>query len=528
MAHFDPSDKASAGSALSWYQNPAPPSMRNHMLNLGAGHLDRPAQDLEYSTTSKLFAQSIPHYTFNMQYNTGSAYIARNETEQFLMDAGADPTAVITINTPTGKNGDMPTSPLRAEAPAFQVNSQSASEYLPGLTPVKKVTSASDTNGKAKDSKTTTPGDDRAAAKIKTSGTPATSASVNQLKKLVGTQVAEEILGKWDPSNPDLKITMPVWTQPMYKGSDRAALHKVIEKMYEGRLYRKFDFGTKIMKIALKKGIEGRLPADRIKASGQPGKGTSPKQNATRVQQTTGRTQPTNSRALPTSRVPLDFAGMNSAWSGFLISEHGRLESLNTHQTALASDQARWAETKAENARLWAECNARIKAQREADLINQPVHVETCKNDAPVPETDKTEVANQSAEKSVNAVWPPKPNVLPPHLRVRASAPSSADDKTKPSDTADRVKNDGLGTGPANKSTAVTAAKSKASDSVPNCVFIKRELKKDVNSSSSNAKGQSPDSKRSCSPPHVRYALAQAAAAKAAKQEFVAAKLPFM
>ncbi|KAI6815760.1 hypothetical protein KC332_g2936 [Hortaea werneckii] len=457
--------------------------------------------------------RSIPHYTFNMQYNTVSAYIARNKTEQFLMDAGADPTAVITINTPSGKNGDMPTSPLRAEAPAFQVNSQSASECVPGLTPVKNVNSASDTNGKAKDSKKTIPGDDHAAAKIKTSVTPATSASVNQLKKLVGTQVAEEILGKWDPSNPDLKITMPVWTQPMYKGSDRAALHKVIEKMYEGRLYRKFDFGTKIMKIALKKGIEGRLPADRIKASDQPGKGTSPKQNATRVQQTTGRTQPTNSRALPTSRVR-DLGTMNPAWSGFLISEHGRLESLNTHQMALASDEARWAETKAENERLWAECNARIKAQREADLINQPVHVETCKNDATVPETNKTEVANQSAEKPVNAVWPPKPNVLPPHLRVRASAPSSTvhDDKTKSSDIT----------------TAVTAAKSKASDSVPNCVFIKREVKKDVKSSSSNAKGQSPDSKRSCSPPHVRYALAQAAAAKAAKQEFVAAKLPFM
>ncbi|KAI7193402.1 hypothetical protein KC316_g5066, partial [Hortaea werneckii] len=102
MAHFDPSNEASAGSALSWYRNAAFPSMRNHMLDLGAGHLDRPAQDLEYPITSKLFAQSIPHYTFTMQYNTGSAYIARNETEQFLLNAGADPTAVITVMTPNG------------------------------------------------------------------------------------------------------------------------------------------------------------------------------------------------------------------------------------------------------------------------------------------------------------------------------------------------------------------------------------------------------------------------------------------
>ncbi|RMY77839.1 hypothetical protein D0863_01084 [Hortaea werneckii] len=458
---------------------------------------------------------SIPHYTFTMQFNTGSAYIARNKTEQFLMDAGADPTAVITINTPIGKNDDRvaPTSPLRAEAPAFQVNSQSASEYIPGLTPVKNVTPASAINGKAKDSKSTSSGDDHAAAKIKTSGTPATSTSVNQLKKLVGTQVTEEILSKWDPSNPDLKITMPVWTQPMYKGSDRAALHKVIEKMYEGRLYRKFDFGTKIMKIALKKGIEGRLPADRTKASDQPGKGTSPKQNATRVQQTTGRTQPTNSRALPTSRVR-DFGTINSAWGAFLITEHGRLESLNMNQSALANNEARWAASKAENDKWWAERNARFKAQREANLIEQAAHAETCKNEATVPETNKTEVANESAETPVDAVWPPKPNVLPPHLRVRASAPSSTvhDDKTKSSDIT----------------TAVTAAKSETSECVPDCAFIKREVKKDVNSTSTNGKGQSPDGKRSCSPPHVRYALAQAAAAKAAKQEFVAAKLPFM
>ncbi|KAI6867807.1 hypothetical protein KC338_g4233 [Hortaea werneckii] len=447
-----------------------------------------------------------------MQFNTGSAYIARNKTEQFLMDAGADPTAVITINPPNGKNDDRvaPTSPLRAEAPAFQVNSQSASEYIPGLTPVKNVTPASDINCKAKDSKST---NDHAAAKIKTSGTPATSASVNQLKKLVGTQVAEEILSKWDPSNPDLRITMPVWTQPMYKGSDRAALHKVIEKMYEGRLYRKFDFGTKIMKIALKKGIEGRLQADRTKASDQPGKGTSLKQNATRVQQTTGRTQPTNSRALPTSHVR-DFGTINSAWGAFLITEHGRLESLNTNQSALANNEARWAASKAENDKWWAERNARFKAQREANLIEQAAHAETCKNEATVPETNKTEVANESAETPVDAVWPPKPNVLPPHLRVRASAPSSTvhDDKTKSSDIT----------------TAVTAAKSETSECVPDCAFIKREVKKDVNSTSTNGKGQSPDGKRSCSPPHVRYALAQAAAAKAAKQEFVAAKLPFM
>ncbi|KAI7004943.1 hypothetical protein KC355_g8461, partial [Hortaea werneckii] len=89
-----------------------------------------------------------------MQYNTGSAYIARNETEQFLLNAGADPTAVITVMTPDGKNYDKvaPTSPLRAEAPAFKVNSQSASEYVPGLTPEKNVTTASDISAKAKDS----------------------------------------------------------------------------------------------------------------------------------------------------------------------------------------------------------------------------------------------------------------------------------------------------------------------------------------------------------------------------------------
>ncbi|KAI7237137.1 hypothetical protein KC330_g3370 [Hortaea werneckii] len=464
-----------------------------------------------------------------MQYNTGSAYIARNETEQFLLNAGADPTAVITVMTPNGKNYDKvaPTSPLRAEALAFQVNSQSASEYVPGLTPEKNITTASDISAKAKDSKSNIPGDDHAAANIKTSGTPATWALVNQLKKLIGPQVTEEILGKWDPSNPNLKITMPVWTQPMHKGSDRAALHKVIEKIYEGRLYRKFDQGTKIMKIALKKGVEGRLPADRTKAYDQAGKGNPPKQTATRVQQTTGRNQPTNSRALPTSRVLTDFRALNSAWSAFLINEHGRLESLNTHQTALANDEPRWAESKAENDRWWAERNARLKAQREANLIDQSVPVETCENKATVPETNKTEVANQSAEKPDNAVWPPKPNVLPPHLRGRTSAPSSSvhDDKTNPSDTADRIKHDGLGAGLAN---ITTAAKSEASEWVPNCVFIKREAKKGNNSSSSDVKGQSPDSKRSCSPPHVRYALAQAAAAKAAKQEFVAAKLPFM
>ncbi|RMX88888.1 hypothetical protein D0869_01280 [Hortaea werneckii] len=475
---------------------------------------------------------SIPHYNFTMQYNTGSAYIARNETEQFLLNAGADPTAVITVMTPNGKNYDKaaPTSPLRAEAPAFQVNSQSASEYVPGLTPEKNVTTASDINAKAKDSKSNIPGDDHAAAKIKTSGAPATWALVNQLKKLIGAQVTEEILGKWDPSNPDLKITMPVWTQPMYKSSDRAALHTVIDQMYEGRLYRKFDNGTKIMKIALKKGVEGRLPADRAKAYDQAGKGNPPKQTATRIQQTTGRNQPTNSRALPASRVPTDFRVMNSAWGAFMINEHGRLENLNTHQTALASNEARWAESKAENDRWWAERNARLKAQREANLIDQSTHVETYENKATVPETNKTELANKSAEKPDTAVWPPKPNVLPPHLRVRTSAPSSAahDDKTKPSDTADRVKHDGLGAGLANITTAVTAAKSKTSEWVPDCVFIKREVKKDNNSSSSDVKGQSPDSKRSCSPPHVRYALAQAAAAKAAKQEFVAAKLPFM
>ncbi|KAI6890038.1 hypothetical protein KC325_g228 [Hortaea werneckii] len=352
MAHFDPSNEASAGSALSWYRNPALPSMRNHMLaprilvnaplhsssnniSLGAGHLDRPAQNFQYSTNSTLFAQSIPHYSFIMQFNTGSAYIARNETEQFLLNAGADPTAVITVTTPNGKNDDRvaPTSPMRAEAPAFQVNSQSASENVPGLTPGKNVTSASNINGKAKDTKSNIPGDDHAAAKIKTSGTPATSASVTQLKKLVGTQVAEEILGKWDPSNPNLKITMPVWTQPMYNRSDRVALNQVIEKMYQGRLYRKFDFGTKIMKIALKKGIEGRLPADRTKASDQPVKGTSPKQ-------TTARAQPTNSRALPTSRVATGFKAMNSAWGDFLISEQGRLDSHTTRQTAIAKNEA--------------------------------------------------------------------------------------------------------------------------------------------------------------------------------------------
>ncbi|KAI7198344.1 hypothetical protein KC316_g16953, partial [Hortaea werneckii] len=461
--------------------------------------------------------------------NTGSAYIARNETEQFLLNAGADPTAVITVMTPNGKNYDKvaPTSPLRAEAPAFQVNSQSASEYVPGLTPEKNVTTASNISAKAKDSKSNIPGDDHAVANIRTSGTPATWALVNQLKKLIGPQVTEEILGKWDPSNPDLKITMPVWTHPMHKGSDRAALHKVIEKMYEGRLYRKFDQSTKIMKIALKKGVEGRLPADRTKAYDQAGKGNPPKQTATRAQQTTGRNQPTNSRALPTSRVPTDFRALNSAWSAFLINEHGRLESLNTHQTALANDEPRWAESKAENDRWWAERNARLKAQREANLIDQSVPVETCENKATVPETNKTEVANQSAEKPDNAVWPPKPNVLPPHLRGRTSAPSSSvhDDKTNPSDTANRIKHDGLGAGLAN---ITTAAKSEASEWVPNCVFIKREAKKGNNSSSSDVKGQSPDSKRSCSPPHVRYALAQAAAAKAAKQEFVAAKLPFM
>ncbi|KAI7553443.1 hypothetical protein KC331_g1225 [Hortaea werneckii] len=467
-----------------------------------------------------------------MQYNTGSAYIARNEAEQFLLNAGADPTAVITVMTPNGKNYDKvaPNSPLRAEAPAFQVNSQSAPEYVPGLTPEKNTTTASDISAKAKDSKSNIPGDDHAAANIKTSGTPATWALVNQLKKLIGPQVTEEILGKWDPSNPDLKITIPVWTQPMHKGSDRAALHNLIEKMYEGRLYRKFDQGTKIMKIALKKGVEGRLPADRTKAYDQAGKGNPPKHTATRVQQTTGRNQPTNSRALPTSRVPTDFRALNSAWSAFLINEHGRLESLSTHQTALANDEPRWAESKAENDRWWAERNARLKAQREANLIDKSVPVETCENKATVPETNKTEVANQSAEKPDNAVWPPKPNVLPPHLRGRTSAPSSSvnDDKTNPSDTADRIKHDGLGTGLANITTAVTAAKSEASEWVPSCVFIKREAKKGNNSSSSDVKGQSPDSKRSCSPPHVRYALAQAAAAKAAKQEFVAAKLPFM
>lgn len=465
-----------------------------------------------------------------MQYNTGSAYIARNETEQFLLDAGVDPTAVITVTTPNGKNDArvVPTSPLRAEAPAFQVDSQSASEYVPGLTPEKNVTTASDINAKANDSKSNIPGDNHAAAKIKTSGTPATWALVNQLKKLIGTQVTEEILGKWDPSNPDLKITMPVWTQPMHKGSDRAALHKIIEQMYEGRLYRKFDHGTKIMKIALKKGVEGRLPADRTKAYDQAGKGSPPKQPATRVQQTTGRNQPTNSRALPTSRVPADFRAVNSAWGAFLIKEHGRLERLNTDQTALANNEPMWAESKAENDRWWAERNARLKAQREANVVDQSVHVETYK--AIVPETNKTEVANQSAEKTENAVWPPKPNVLPPHLRVRTSASSSTvhDDKTKPSNTADRVKNDCLDAGQANVTTPVTAAKSKTSEWVPDCAFITREVKKDNNSSSSDVKGQSPDSKRSCSPPHVRYALAQAAAAKAAKQELIAAKLPFM
>ncbi|KAI7091602.1 hypothetical protein KC356_g483 [Hortaea werneckii] len=461
-----------------------------------------------------------------MQFNTGSAYIARNETEQFLLNAGADPTAVITVTTPNGKNDDRvaPTSPMRAEAPAFQVNSQSASENVPGLTPGKNVTSASNINGKAKDTKSNIPGDDHAAAKIKTSGTPATSASVTQLKKLVGTQVAEEILGKWDPSNPNLKITMPVWTQPMYNRSDRVALNQVIEKMYQGRLYRKFDFGTKIMKIALKKGIEGRLPADRTKASDQPVKGTSPKQ-------TTARTQPTNSRALPTSRVATGFKAMNSAWGDFLINEQGRLDSHTTRQTAIAKNEARWAESKAESDKWWAERNARLAAQHDPTLIENPVHVQTCKNKATVPQANKTEVANQSAEKPDNAVWPPKPNVLPPHLRVRTSAPSTAvhGDETNMSDTADRVKHDGHGAGPANISTAVTAAKSETSEWVSKCVFIKREVKKDVNSSSSNnAKAQSPDGKRSCSPPHVRYALAQAAAAKAAKQEFIAAKLPFM
>ncbi|GAB1735023.1 hypothetical protein NU219Hw_g94t1 [Hortaea werneckii] len=467
-----------------------------------------------------------------MQYNTGIAYIARNETEQFLMNAGADPTAVITVMTPNGKNDDRvaPTSPLRAEAPAFQVNSQSASECVPGLTPEKNVTTASDINGKAKDIKSNIPGDDHAAAKIKTSGTPATWALVNQLKKLIGPQVTEEILGKWDPSNPDLKITMPVWTQPMYNSSDRAALHRIIEKMYQGRLYRKFDQGTKVMKIALKKGVEGRLPADRNKAYGQAGKASPPLQTATRVQQATGRNQPTKSRVLPTSGVPTDYQGMNSAWGNFLIQEHGRLESLNTHQTALANNEARWAETQAESDRWWAERNARLKAQRDQNLIDQSVHVKTSEKKVTVPETNKTEVATKSAEKAETAVWPPKPNVLPPHLRVRTSAPSSAvhDDKTKSFDTTDRVKQDGLGAGLANITTAVTAAKSKTSEWVPGCVFIKREVKKDNSSSSSDVKGQSPDSKRSCSPPHVRYALAQAAAAKAAKQEFVAAKLPFM